>query len=275
MFAEIANYANDAAAVEKSLRLLQALVQIAAGTTASAADAKTWNMARGQFALARRYLRLFKWIDFGQSTQQAFASSEPDPSRRMLKTVKNALLALYFFMEMFCITNAMNITNSSFLVSLQHHALQIWFFAISVSFVLTSYELLCFSTSSATKPQLYTNLVIDCCDILIPGSAVNWIPVSSVAVGVASSISSLIVGKQIWERVQTEAQLKEQRKRDKAARKVRFDAGTKASEDEKEEVEKSEDKRGGSNGVVNGSVKALVNAVGDGNGSVKKRSKQA
>jgi hypothetical protein len=39
------------AAVEKSLRLLQALVQIAAGTTSSAADAKKWTMARGHFAL--------------------------------------------------------------------------------------------------------------------------------------------------------------------------------------------------------------------------------
>ncbi|KAG9585140.1 hypothetical protein KCU77_g9611, partial [Aureobasidium melanogenum] len=275
MFAEVANYANDAAAVEKSLRLLQALVQIAAGTTSSAADAKTWNMARAQFALARRYLRLFKWIDFSQLTQQAFISSEPDPSRRILRTAKNALLALYFFMEMFCITNAMNITHSPFLVSLQHHALQIWFFAISVSFVLTCYELLCFSTSSATKPQLYNNIIIDCCDILIPGSAVNWIPVSSVTVGIASSISSVIVGKQIWERVQMEAHQKEQRKREKAARKVRFDAGTKLSGDEKEEAGKNEDKKAGSNGVVNGSVKALVNAVGDGNGSVKKRSKQA
>lgn len=41
------------AAVEKSLRLLQALVQIAAGTTPSAADAKTWNTARGHFALGK------------------------------------------------------------------------------------------------------------------------------------------------------------------------------------------------------------------------------
>lgn len=54
---------------------------------------------------ARRYLRLFKWIDFSQLTQQAFASSDPDSSRRILKTAKNALLALYFFMEMFCIVS--------------------------------------------------------------------------------------------------------------------------------------------------------------------------
>lgn len=39
------------AAVEKSLRLLQAFVQIAAGTAASPADAKTWSTARGHFAL--------------------------------------------------------------------------------------------------------------------------------------------------------------------------------------------------------------------------------
>lgn len=169
----------------------------------------------------------------------------------------------------------MNITQSPFLTLLQHHALQIWFFAISVSFILTCYEFLSFSTSSATKSQLYTNIVIDCCDILIPGSAVNWTPVSSVTVGIASSISSLIVGKQVWDRVQLEARQKEQRRKEKAARKVRFDTGTKLSGDEKEEMQENGEKKGGSNGVVNGSVKALANAVGDGNGSVKKRSKQA
>lgn len=72
-----------------------------------------------------------------------------------------------------------------------------------------------------------------------------------------------------------EARQKEQRKREKAARKVRFDARTKEDGEEKEEMQQNEEKKGGSNGVVNGSVKALANAVGDGNGSVKKRSKQA
>jgi hypothetical protein len=159
----------------------------------------------------------------------------------------------------------MNITASTFMTSLQHHALQTWFFAISVSLLLTFYDLL---SSHTPKKQLYTNLVVDCCDILIPGSAVNWIPVSSVTVGIASSISSIIIGQQIWSRVQKQSRDAEQKKREKAARKVRFDAGTK-QENEKEVVE---EKKG--NGVVNGSVKALVNAVGDGNGGVKKRAKK-
>jgi hypothetical protein len=164
-------------------------------------------------------------------------------------------------------TNAMNITNSAFLTSLQHHALQIWFFAISVSLLLTFYDFLCSHTS---KKQLYTSLVIDCCDILIPGSAVGWIPVSSVTVGIASSISSVIVGQQIWQRVQKTARETEKQKREKAARKVRFGVGTKEVDEVNEKVET--EKKG--NGVVNGSVKALVNAVGDGNGSVKKRAKK-
>jgi hypothetical protein len=159
-------------------------------------------------------------------------------------------------------TNAMNITTSTFITSLQHHALQTWFFAISISLLLTFYDLL---SSHTPKKQLYTTLAIDCCDILIPGSAVGWIPVSSVTVGIASSISSVIVGQQIWTRVQKQSREAEQKKREKAARKVRFDKGTK-----QEEV--VEEKKG--NGVVNGSVKALVNDVGDGNGGVKKRAKK-
>ncbi|KAI4717876.1 hypothetical protein E4T48_05903 [Aureobasidium sp. EXF-10727] len=225
---------------------------------------------------ARRYLRLFKWIDFGQLTLQSW-KSEPDPSRRFLKTAKNALLALYFFMEMFCIpdgakqTNAMTITNSPFIAALQHHALQTWFFAITVSLLLTMYDIFDFSYSSPAKTALYTALICDICDITIPGSAVGWIPVSSVTVGVASSISSVLVGRDIWERVQKEAKQKEQRKREKAARKVRFDAGTKAEENKKDAVDGEKN----NNGVVNGSVKALVNVVGDGNGGVKKRAKKA
>jgi len=161
----------------------------------------------------------------------------------------------------------MNITTSAYLNSLQHHALQTWFFAISVSLLLTFYDLL---SSHISRRQLYTPLIIDCCDLLIPGSAVGWIPVSSVTVGVASSISSIIVGQQIWVRVQKQARDVEQKKKEKAARKVRFDAGTKEGEKDKVEVE---EKKG--NGVVNGSVKALVNAVGDGKGSVSKRTKKA
>ncbi|THW89380.1 hypothetical protein D6D15_05290 [Aureobasidium pullulans] len=158
--------------------------------------------------------------------------------------------------------------------SLQHHALQVWFFAISTSLLLTTHDYLSRNMSSAT---LASDLVLDCCDILIPGSAVGWIPVDSVTVGIASSISSIIAGQQIWARVQKEAKDKEMRKREKSMRKVRFEKGTKVSEEEEEEElnEKEGKEEEASNGVVDGSVKVLANAAGGGNGGVKKRLKKA
>lgn len=146
-----------------------------------------------------------------------------------------------------------------------------WFLAISTSVVLTTYDYLCQNTESAT---LASSLVLDCCDILIPGSAVGWIAVDSVTVGIASCISSIIAGQQIWVRVQKEAKEKEIRKKEKSMRKVRFLKGTKVSEEEKEESSEKGGKEQASNGVVDGSVKALANTVGDGNGGLKKRSKK-
>ena len=166
----------------------------------------------------------------------------------------------------------MTLTTSSFLTSLQHHALQIWFLAISVSLLLTTYDVLC---SHSPRRELYTSLLIDSCDILIPGSAVGWLPASSVTVGVASSISSVIVGRQIWRRVQRENAEKVRRERERKGRKVRFGEGTKGVEEKEEVKEEGGEKKVNGNGVVNGSVKALVNATGDGNGSVKKRAKKA
>lgn len=146
-----------------------------------------------------------------------------------------------------------------------------WFLAISTSVVLTTYDYLCQNTESAT---LASSLVLDCCDILIPGSAVGWIAVDSVTVGIASCISSIIAGQQIWVRVQKEAKDKKMRKKEKSMRKVGFDKGTKVSEEEREGLSEKGGKEEASNGVIDGSVKALANTVNDGNGGVKKRSKK-
>lgn len=74
--------------------------------------------------------------------------------------------------------------------------------------------------------------------------------------------------------MQKDAYQNEQRKREKANRKVRFEDGTKEETQENNELKLNGEKKG-SNGIVNGSVKALVNTVGDGTNSIKKRSKQS
>jgi cytoskeletal protein RodZ len=180
----------------------------------------------------------------------------------------------------------MGITTSTFLSKLQHHALQVWFFAISFSLLLTMLSLLDYqssvhqeATTSSSKDslpstpvseaatlrspsnhslaeaentnskkqnensntkhannkteeeekdtnnvdekedptslylqkqanqqiqraRLYKTLLLDSCDIFIPGSAVGWIDASTVTVGIASCISSLISLDEMWKRVQ-------------------------------------------------------------------------
>ena len=55
------------------------------------------------------------------------------------------------------------------------------------------------------EPKLRTQLVIDFSDLIVPGAAVGWIPAGPIAVGVASTISTFITGRQIWNRVQQAA----------------------------------------------------------------------
>lgn len=53
--------------------------------------------------------------------------------------------------------------------------------------------------------HIYTQLIIDSCDLFIPGAAVGWLPMGLVFVGTASTVSSLLAGRQIWDRVQQRA----------------------------------------------------------------------
>ena len=127
----------------------------------------------------------------------------------------------------------MGITNYSWGPELQNEALKCWFYGIAWSIVLSLYQLTGLhatspaSTSLASKKpiekrakqtaakkkssltsadrafrsRIYTQLVIDCCDIFIPGSAVGWIPVYQVFAGTCQTISSAVAAKQVWDRV--------------------------------------------------------------------------
>lgn len=54
----------------------------------------------------------------------------------------------------------------------------------------------------ATKRRiLYRQLVIDSCDVLIPGAAVGWLNLDPVTVGVVGTISALVSISDAWTRV--------------------------------------------------------------------------
>lgn len=52
------------------------------------------------------------------------------------------------------------------------------------------------------RSKITRRLVIDACDIFIPGFVTGWITVSSANVGMASVVSTVLASMDIWERVQ-------------------------------------------------------------------------
>ncbi|PGH15038.1 hypothetical protein AJ79_02720 [Helicocarpus griseus UAMH5409] len=61
------------------------------------------------------------------------------------------------------------------------------------------------TTSNTTR--LLTELVILCCDILIPGQTLGWIDVDFLTVSSAAVLSSLLMGKDKWVKVQNQGAL--------------------------------------------------------------------
>lgn len=127
----------------------------------------------------------------------------------------------------------MGVTNSSFGARLQHEADRCWFYGIAFGILLSVYRLIRIflerwispsakneakntqdekpkevSTEAVTDDIIYmallTRLVIDCCDLTIPGSTLGWIPVELSVVGAAQFTSSALAGMQIWQRVQAD-----------------------------------------------------------------------
>ncbi|EXJ58518.1 hypothetical protein A1O7_05944 [Cladophialophora yegresii CBS 114405] len=272
MLNSITNFSNDPVAVEKTLKLLQSTAQIAANIGYTSPDEATlWTVAKNQFALARRFFRLVKWIDcFNNGYAQYELYQHPRVSSEKAATGGNAtsaqnglhfllvvskwsLLGAYLFVEMFTIVDAVAGTWRPWAVATQTEALKLWFYALAVSVMLDLYEILVVYSSDSSAPvpattpsqpastskgspikedekqamrstksppnaapaagtdsfafnaakrrSTYRQLVIDGCDLLIPGAAVGWLALDPITVGVAGSISALVGGSEAWARV--------------------------------------------------------------------------
>jgi hypothetical protein len=58
-----------------------------------------------------------------------------------------------------------------------------------------------FDFNAAKRRSTYRQLIIDGCDLLIPGAAVGWLALDPITVGVAGTISALVGGSDAWTRV--------------------------------------------------------------------------
>jgi len=226
---KISRFANDAAGLEKTLRFLQSFVQVIAAYSASVADAAPWLQARNQFALGRRYLRFFKFVDAFNLAFKGMNSSTGIVA--LLETGKWSCLGMYLLLECFTIMDAMGVWSTEWAPKLFVEAMKFWFYSISFSIIL-SFVLLYFELSKSTMPPkreqgksekidaqvdrgatetkqrsslrkgLMKKLVIDCCDIFIPGFTTGWLIVSSGTVGILGIISTVLGSLDIWDRLQ-------------------------------------------------------------------------
>lgn len=133
----------------------------------------------------------------------------------------------------------MRVTSTSWGPGVLQESLKFWFYALCASILLSIYDLWMIrtttgpfpeikrngqavrekdsngshkttpvsskpsSTASARTMSIYKKLLVDGCDLLIPGAATGWIETDPVIVGVTGCISSLVAMEEIWARVQT------------------------------------------------------------------------
>lgn len=112
---EFTRFMNDAAALEKTLRLLQGIAQLSVSIFASVETEEAAQLAdisgalRKHFALGRRYFRVFKWIDCALiatdalRNNEALVESEREGVLALLHIAKWSYLGMFLFTEAFTI----------------------------------------------------------------------------------------------------------------------------------------------------------------------------
>jgi hypothetical protein len=138
----------------------------------------------------------------------------------------------------------MGITATSWGPRLQQESNKFWFYAIATSILLSLYEVffvlnpsrppqkvpsektITMSTdekvevkdgvpvppdkgitakADSKSTQIYRQLIIDGCDLFIPGSTVGWIPAEPLTVGIFMSISTIVAMASMWTKIQANA----------------------------------------------------------------------
>jgi hypothetical protein len=154
-------------------------------------------------------------------------SSSKSGIPKLLETAKFTFLGLYFFMEMFTITDVMGLTKSEIGPWLSVEGNRMWFYGLVLSILQALYEGLlvpvvedtkssekakkgkqdsvAVSAESGRRGLPYRQLAVDSLDILIPGAVIQVIPFSSLVVGVAMALSTLLQIGDMWPKIQAQA----------------------------------------------------------------------
>ncbi|KAG4438992.1 hypothetical protein IFR05_005508 [Cadophora sp. M221] len=231
----VSRFVGDAAGLEKTLRLLQSCSQVIAANSSPAAAAP-WLQARSQFALGRRYLRFLKFIDAFALAFEAFSSHSGIVA--VLEFGKWSCMGMFLFLESCTMLDAMGVYHTRWAAGLFVEAMKFWFYSLSLGILLALMEIWGFSGKApviskggegegeregenkkvvekaaqvqesramertSKRRNAMKKMVIDGCDLFIPGSITGWLVISSSNVGMLCVVSTVLAGSDIWDRIQ-------------------------------------------------------------------------
>ncbi|GAD94313.1 conserved hypothetical protein [Paecilomyces variotii No. 5] len=225
---QFANFVNSTGGLDLTLRLVHALVLIAAELNLDNATVTKCAIAASQLALARRYLRFFCFLDCFQKVQDVLAGNSTAGAMDMIMdAVESTCLGLFFVLEDLTMLHDMNIFLVSWYMPVLLEANKFWFYAICISIAKTIKELLVGSpttviqngssetdekkrasenspsvkTASSTL-SLLNRLFVDSLDLTLPGSFLGWIPLEMLGIGMAMLMSTIFVWPTAWAKAQ-------------------------------------------------------------------------
>ncbi|KAJ5666630.1 hypothetical protein N7462_011039 [Penicillium macrosclerotiorum] len=227
MISQLNRFITSGSGLEKTLRLCQAVAQIAAVFTVHSTAVRL-TTAKLQLALTRRFFRFFGFIESFQRVSARLSMEGMGSVSGWLELAKWTCFGLYFILEDLTILHAMGVYLVPWEARVMREANTFWFYALFFSILGSVYGLLFTSDERSPKAEdqkkksgqksqkekaatiaepevphsstLVRQIIVDSCDMLIPAELLNWFPTGDLVLGVTMVMSTLLTGHAIWKR---------------------------------------------------------------------------
>ncbi|KAJ6014182.1 hypothetical protein N7540_008773 [Penicillium herquei] len=223
---QFTRFVNNGAGLEKTLRLIQSIAQIAAVFTVGSTAVRL-TAAKLQLALTRRFFRFFGFLDSFQRVSTLLTNGGVGSVARWLELAKWTCFGLYFVLEDLTILHAMGVYAVPWEARVMREANTFWFYALSFSIAGSLYGIIFPAAAEPAKktqtkngkkekneekvaapaprtsntPALLRKIVTDSCDLLLPAELLNWMPTGDLVLGVTMVLSTILTGSDIWARM--------------------------------------------------------------------------
>ncbi|KAF2009688.1 peroxisomal biogenesis factor 11 [Aaosphaeria arxii CBS 175.79] len=207
---------------DKVLRTLQYFSRFLAWylyrTNHPASSIAPFEATKKQFGVARKLLRVGKFVEHLKAAAIATDAKTLDPIVRFTTVARQLGYAGYMFFDNVTVLHAANIRTFSTAQRLVREGYRAWFTGISFSIISSLYSLYKLRERAAQisekdgegavekkKVQKEANalriqLLSDLCDITIPGTTLGWFNLDDGAVGLAGTLSSLLGVYSQWKK---------------------------------------------------------------------------